>query len=290
MAKSPQVLICLSADASTLKAPRVAFRRQLWSEQALPDNYTDETFLRSLKISVHGPIRSYWQVVREASAVTQQMDTVVVVAMVSAYLYKASNLQYDAVHKACLASTASCKGSVCEAVHVGLDVSRAPVMCCSGSDGAGWGFLYSSRQSELHHLCQARCSSVGPLDSWCVSDVASAADTHQLGQQVNESLRHGQHAGLCCVQGCADCADFVVCYSDSIVALVCGLLTMHLYLHDYTFVDQMTDTLTGSMSMTAATFASVLIASQLKTQMQVFSQARTVPAFMLALLICISVT
>ncbi|KAA6427872.1 MAG: hypothetical protein FRX49_02534 [Trebouxia sp. A1-2] len=81
MAKSPQVLICLSADASTLKAPRVAFRRQLWSEQALPDNYTDETFLRSLKISVHGPIRSYWQVVREASAVTQQMDTVVVVAM-----------------------------------------------------------------------------------------------------------------------------------------------------------------------------------------------------------------
>lgn len=49
---------------------------------------------------------------------------------------------------------------------------------------------------------------------------------------------------------------------------------MHLYLHDYIFVDQVTDTLTGSMSMTAATFASVLIASQLKTQMQVFSQAR----------------
>ena len=31
--------------------------------------------------------------------------------------------------------------------------------------------------------------------------------------------------------------------SDSIVALVCGLLVMHLYLHDYTFVDQVTDTL-----------------------------------------------
>ena len=47
---------------------------------------------------------------------------------------------------------------------------------------------------------------------------------------------------------------------------------MHLYLHDYTFVDQVTDTLTGSMSLTAATFASVLIASQLKSQMQVFTQ------------------
>jgi len=65
---------------------------------------------------------------------------------------------------------------------------------------------------------------------------------------------------------------------------------MHLYLHDYTFVDQVTDTLTGSMSMTAATFASVLIASQLKTQMQVFSQARIILAYMQALLICITVT
>ena len=65
---------------------------------------------------------------------------------------------------------------------------------------------------------------------------------------------------------------------------------MHLYLHDYTFVDQVTDTLTGSMSMTAATFASVLIASQLKTQMQVFSQARFMLAYMQALLICINVT
>ena len=81
------------------------------------------------------------------------------------------------------------------AAHVGLDVSQAPVVCCSGSSGAGWGFLYSSRQSELHYICQACCSSVGPLDSWRVSDVASAADTHQLSQQVNASF-HGQHAGL----------------------------------------------------------------------------------------------
>lgn len=112
MAKAAQALIYLSADASTLTSS-VAFRRQLWLEQALPDNYTDETFLQSLKISVRGPIRSYWQVVREASAVTQQMDTVVAVATVSAYLYKASNLQHDAIYKACLAGTARCQDSVC---------------------------------------------------------------------------------------------------------------------------------------------------------------------------------
>ena len=53
---------------------------------------------------------------------------------------------------------------------------------------------------------------------------------------------------------------------------------MHLYLHDYNFVDQLTDTLTGSMSLTAATFASVLVASQLRTQLQVFAQVSTVHA------------
>lgn len=53
---------------------------------------------------------------------------------------------------------------------------------------------------------------------------------------------------------------------------------MHLYLHDYSFMDQLTDTLTGSMSLTAATFASVLVASQLKTQLQVFAQVSMVQA------------
>ena len=57
---------------------------------------------------------------------------------------------------------------------------------------------------------------------------------------------------------------------------------MHLYLHDYAFEDQLTDTFTGSVSLTAATFASVLVASQLKTQLQVFAQvegfAKTIDA------------
>ena len=53
---------------------------------------------------------------------------------------------------------------------------------------------------------------------------------------------------------------------------------MHLYLHDYNFVDQLTDTLTGSMALTAATFASILVASQLRTQLQVFAQVSMVYA------------
>ena len=83
-------VIHLTARAQGLQQPRVTYNRQLWLEQAFPDNYTDDTFLQSLKISVHTSARSYWQVVREASAVTQQMDIVVSVAAVSVHLYKAS--------------------------------------------------------------------------------------------------------------------------------------------------------------------------------------------------------
>ncbi|KAL0054305.1 hypothetical protein WJX82_006881 [Trebouxia sp. C0006] len=212
MAKAAQALIYLSADASTLKAPRVTFSRQLWLEQALPDNYTDETFLQSLKISVHGPVRSYWQVVREASAVTQQMDTVVAVATVSAYLYK---------------GWMSPEPLLCVVV---VPVLLAGAFCTVAGNQSS--IIYARRAVRQLVLLTAGVYLMSPLLQTLTSSVSS----------------------------------------DSIVALVCGLLTMHLYLHDYIFVDQVTDTLTGSMSMTAATFASVLIASQLKTQMQVFSQ------------------
>ncbi len=84
-----QPIIHLTAHTSSFNS-EVKYNRQLWLEQAFPDNYTDDTFLQSLTVNVRTPARSYWQVVREAAAVTQQMDTVVAVATVSVYLYKAS--------------------------------------------------------------------------------------------------------------------------------------------------------------------------------------------------------
>ena len=88
MAKSAQSVLYLTAD--TTGTAGVRYNKQLWVEQVFPDNYTDETFLQSLKVKLHKPVRSYWQVVLDGSAVTQQMDTVVAVVAVSAYLYKAS--------------------------------------------------------------------------------------------------------------------------------------------------------------------------------------------------------
>lgn len=62
--------------------------------------------------------------------------------------------------------------------------------------------------------------------------------------------------------------------SDTIVASTAYLLLLHLYLHDYNFVNSVTDTLTGSLSLGAAVFASVLLASRMRSQVQAFAQAR----------------
>lgn len=64
--------------------------------------------------------------------------------------------------------------------------------------------------------------------------------------------------------------------SDSIVATAGYLLLLHLYLHDYNFVNSVTDTLTGSISLGSATFASILLASRMPSQMQVFAQVSKV--------------
>ena len=92
MSKSPGRVLHLTANASSSSGTRVKNTRQLWLEQPFPDNYTDESFLRSLRVSMRSRTRSYWQVVRDSSAITQQVDTVALVAAVSVYLYKASSL------------------------------------------------------------------------------------------------------------------------------------------------------------------------------------------------------
>lgn len=91
MPSPPRHVVCLQAYATECCQPKLRYNRQLWLEQPHPDNYTDETFLQSLKVMGCTSSRSYWQVVGEASAVTQQMDTVVSVAAVSAYLYKVNS-------------------------------------------------------------------------------------------------------------------------------------------------------------------------------------------------------
>ncbi len=65
--------------------------------------------------------------------------------------------------------------------------------------------------------------------------------------------------------------------SDTIAATTAYASLFHLALHDYNFAASVTDKLSGSLSLAAAIFASVLLASRLPTALQVFSQARAPP-------------
>ena len=59
---------------------------------------------------------------------------------------------------------------------------------------------------------------------------------------------------------------------DTIAACVAASLLVHLYLHDYAPAHDVTQTMRGSLSLAAATFASVLLASRLPTPRHVFAQ------------------
>ena len=63
----------------------------MWKQQKFSDNYTDSSFLRSLQVNTLLLDKDYWQLVLAASAVTQQISTVVFVVSVPVYLYEASN-------------------------------------------------------------------------------------------------------------------------------------------------------------------------------------------------------
>lgn len=63
--------------------------------------------------------------------------------------------------------------------------------------------------------------------------------------------------------------------SDTIVATTAYATAAHLSLHDYNFAASVTDKLSGSLSLAAGIFSSVLLASRLATALQVFSQVCT---------------
>lgn len=60
--------------------------------------------------------------------------------------------------------------------------------------------------------------------------------------------------------------------SDTIVSLAVHMLLAHLFLHDYSLRLSLTDRAAGAVSLAAAIFASVVIASRLANHLQVFSQ------------------
>ncbi|MEW5299270.1 MAG: hypothetical protein WDW38_003365 [Sanguina aurantia] len=60
--------------------------------------------------------------------------------------------------------------------------------------------------------------------------------------------------------------------TDSVLAMTAVLLLTHLSLHDYNFLNVVTEQLTGTLSLGAAVFSAVLVASRMHTEVDVFVQ------------------
>mmetsp|Transcript_4888 Transcript_4888/g.10496 ORF Transcript_4888/g.10496 Transcript_4888/m.10496 type:complete len:417 (+) Transcript_4888:76-1326(+) len=71
--------------------------------------------------------------------------------------------------------------------------------------------------------------------------------------------------------------------ADTIIALTVLLLLGHLVLHDYNFVNSVTDRLSGTLSLGAAVFAAVLLSSLMASELDVFAQVLfSLEAFLLS--------
>lgn len=59
---------------------------------------------------------------------------------------------------------------------------------------------------------------------------------------------------------------------DSVLSLSCVALLLHLFLHDYHFVNSVTDRFSGAVALSSAVMASVLLASLMHSDLAAFAQ------------------
>lgn len=222
-------------SSSPVPACAVRFRKVLYERQPFPDDHTDESFLSELVLNLNVRRRSYWVLVHGSVAVTQQLSVVAVTALV-----------FAAVRS----------GGLTPSHLLRLDGTRARVA--------------STPERALPSTCESH-----PL-------TRSAAALLLLGVCVRCLLRGARGA----VQATREAAVLLAgvyllspllqtltgtVSGDSVSAMVVASLLAHLYLHDYHFGRDVAHTLQGSLSLAAALFASVLLASRLDSPQAVFA-------------------
>ncbi|KAL6753573.1 phosphatidylinositol N-acetylglucosaminyltransferase subunit C [Haematococcus lacustris] len=97
------------------------------------------------------------------------------------------------------------------------------------------------------------------------------------GHLLGGSLVRGARQGALLVGGVACLSPMLrtlaaTIATDSIIALSVALMTAHLFLHDYNFVNSVTDRLSGALALAAAVLASVLLSSTMPSELHVFAQ------------------
>ncbi len=114
---------------------------------------------------------------------------------------------------------------------------------------------------------------LSPLLQVCNLATSNAVHGHH-GFAASATGSAAVHRPRCCSLGPAMCVQTLTrtTSSDTVVAVAIYMLLLHLFLHDYRLRLSLTDKAAGAISLAAAVFASVLIASRLDSHLQVFSQ------------------
>ncbi|KAJ9518209.1 hypothetical protein QJQ45_010137 [Haematococcus lacustris] len=215
------------------------WEKVLWKQQPFPDSYTPPSFLVELVVNAAVPRRQYWPVVLSSCAITQQLAVVVASCAVAAQL----------------------KAGILDATHLLLTCT---LLMTAGEQGSGCVCL---------HLCTCDVTWQFLLDMAAGYITCAALGGHLLGGSLVRGARQGALlvGGVACLSPMLRTLAATIA-TDSIIALSVALMTAHLFLHDYNFVNSVTDRLSGALALAAAVLASVLLSSTMPSELHVFAQ------------------
>lgn len=212
--------------------------RQLWKCNSHPDNFTDESFLSELVVNAKVKHRNYWQVVFGSKVVAQQMGTVACVIALSLQLNQ------------------------------GLLEVRT-LLVYNGGVVATFLLLYTllCAVRDIPHAENSHTNQTAHVGLWY----------RTVGLRSGSQLWRGARRISLLIVGTFFLSPLLQTLtrsisSDTIVATTAYATAAHLALHDYNFAASVTDKLSGSLSLAAGIFSSVLLASRLATALEVFSQ------------------
>lgn len=212
--------------------PPVAFRKVLYEAQPFPDNHTDETFLAQLVLNRHVRKRSYGFCVRAAAPVAEQLSVAVGAAVVGAAL-RAGDLSPRTLLLA-------------DGALLALGATLRG-LCASAAAPPRVGFSGAQPPPRRFSRLGAAAAALAPARE-AAALAACVASLVPLLHTLTSNVAADTCA--CCCGAC---------------------LVVHLYLAEYRKDADVASTLPGSLSLGAALFGAVILASRLPSQLSAFA-------------------
>ena len=248
---SPRENKLFANNNSSKNNSHVRWKKVLYRKQPFADNHVDETFLRGLKTNVNVVERNYWAMVKSTANITQEILIVLIFCVVFKFTHDVSGAPPTAI------------------------VEKSGIIVAHTDETQAAQLLESTKNSSLDHEAK---------DRWMYILMIINISTVILGYTL-ELILWPAHFTLHNIgQAIKNCALFIVIVlvfspvlrtltktfsDDTIYALTIWLFLIHLMFYDYTFVEVFW--FYGTLSLNAAIFASVLLASRLTSNSHSFA-------------------